>query len=174
MVPTQHLYQILKTFMDITSGSTKWSVWCWWRYTVQCTVQLMTDKNKSKKVWCNPTLQSGFTCNITTQNKMQLSNFLSHTIAKQWTNNLLAELHFIVHSYSQHGVVAANLTSQCCTSFKNIYSAGSTIIASVIVDIVETDRKHLLVCVQCFCTYQLACSSPSHQPANNLIISILR
>jgi len=73
---------------------------------------------------------------MTSKNKMQRCNLISHIIAKQWPNDLLAALHFIVQSCSQQGVLAAKLTSQCCTSFKNIYSAGSTIIASFIVHIV--------------------------------------
>jgi len=36
MVPTQHLYQILKTFMDITSGGIQRSVRCnWWQIWIK-------------------------------------------------------------------------------------------------------------------------------------------
>jgi hypothetical protein len=100
---------------------------------------------------------------------MQLCNFTSHITAKQRTNNLLAGLPNTVNSCRKHVMVAAKLTSEYCTSFRNIYSAGSTIIPSVIVDTVEMDTKPLLVHVQCLRTYQFACSPPSQHLASNLI-----
>jgi hypothetical protein len=71
-------------------------------------------------------------------------------------------------------VVTARLTLELpehYISLKNIYCVGNTFIASATVQVFETERKCLAVCVQCFHSYQLA-SSSLYQLACNLVTII--
>ena len=94
------------------------------------------------------------------------------------TRHLLAVFLKSVHSCSRHGVVAARLTSERPGSViplsKNIYFTASTFVASVTVDVSETDGKRLAVRAQCFASYQPAYSLPPQSARQWNPMAILR
>ena len=79
---------------------------------------------------------------------------------------MIAELPNTVHSCSRHGVAAARLTSERPGSIipmpKNIYFVGTTFIASITVDVFETDRERLAVRAQYFSSYRPASYLPRY------------
>jgi len=59
-----------------------------------------------------------------------------------------------------HYYAHLDIIRQCCSYFKTLYSIWRIFIASVTVDILKQDRKHLVLCAQCFCPYKIATWAP--------------
>jgi hypothetical protein len=64
------------------------------------------------------------------------------------------------------------MARQSYICFKNIYHVGSIFIASVTVEVFETDRKLAAACAPCFTSYQLAPSPARQQLASVLVTNM--